>query len=433
MSPSTEGAIVRKSTRSMSVLAACVVIVAAACNAASAAGRADQAARVPLARQCRDWVTPATGAAVSGQPPSARDAFLADHCLHLNQVQVIGTHNSYHVQPKEPIFSALKSFDAALAASLEYSHPKLSEQFNKEGVRQIELDVFADPQGGRYSFRHLLPALGLPGDSGVAALKKPGFKVFHVQEIDFLSSCGWTFVACLQQVKHWSDAHPHHLPITILVELKDTAIPDPLNLGFTQPLPIAAPELNALDGEIRSVFRAHDLITPDDVRGHAATLEEAVLGHGWPTLGESRGKVMFLMDNSDAHRDNYLAGHPSLRGRVLFTNAKPGEADAAFVEHNDAAGATNIAEIQDLVRRGYVVRTRSDADTKEARTNDTATRDAAIASGAQWVSTDYPVPGIASAMFGTNYVAQIPGGDPARCNPINTGPSCLNNALERLP
>ena len=41
---------------------------------------------------------------------------------------------------------------------------------------------------------------------------------------------------------------------------------------------------------------------------------------------------------------------------------------------------------------GYVVRTRADADTVEARSGDTTPRDAALASGAQWVSTDYPVP-----------------------------------------
>jgi Phosphoinositide phospholipase C, Ca2+-dependent len=88
--------------------------------------------------------------------------------------------------------------------------------------------------------------------------------------------------------------------------------------------------------------------------------------------------------------------------------------------------------IQDLVRRGYLVRTRADADTVQARTGDTTQRDAALLSGAQFVSTDYPVPGRA-APLGTDYVAQIPDGDPARCNPVNTGTLCRNDALERLP
>ena len=45
-----------------------------------------------------------------------------------------------------------------------------------------------------------------------------------------------------------------------------------------------------------------------------------------------------------------------------------------------------------LVRDGYIVRTRADADTFEARTNSTERRDRALGSGAQYVSTDYPEP-----------------------------------------
>ncbi|MCA1481644.1 Ca2+-dependent phosphoinositide-specific phospholipase C, partial [Bradyrhizobium sp. NBAIM08] len=132
-------------------------------------------------------------------------------------------------------------------------------------------------------------------------------------------------------------------------------------------------------------------ITPDDVRGSRSTLESAVLNDGWPTLGASRGKVMFLMDNAGSYRTTYLAGHPSLQGRVLFTNSNPGNADAAFVERNDAKGS--FTAIQNLVRQGYMVRTRSDSPGREVATNDRSTLEAALASGAQWVSTDYPVAG----------------------------------------
>ncbi len=57
----------------------------------------------------------------------------------------------------------------------------------------------------------------------------------------------------------------------------------------------------------------------------------------------------------------------------------------AFVKRNDPFDAS----IPGLVTDGYVVRTRSDADTVEARDNNTGPRDAALASGAQWVSTDH--------------------------------------------
>ncbi|MGI8710409.1 MAG: Ca2+-dependent phosphoinositide-specific phospholipase C, partial [Acidimicrobiales bacterium] len=80
---------------------------------------------------------------------------------------------------------------------------------------------------------------------------------------------------------------------------------------------------------------------------------------------------------------------------------------------------------------GYVVRSRADADTKQARDNDTSTRDAALASGAQWVSTDYPVPGLAVG-FTSPYFAEIPGGTVARCNPVNAPPSCVSSELDKI-
>jgi Phosphoinositide phospholipase C, Ca2+-dependent len=379
----------------------------------------------PFAEICSKWAAGYRAAPGPTYPQTG----LSDRCLRLNQTQVIGSHNSYHVQPQEPLWSALSAFDPLLAAGLEYTHSLLDMQFDGEEVRQVELDVFADPAGGLYDQRVVLPLLGLPADSGMPELEQPGFKVLHIQEIDFESTC-WTFVQCLRQVKAWSDSHQRHLPIAILVELKDGPIPDPLQIGFVQPHPIGPAELDALDAEIQSVFPEHQLITPDDVRGSHTTLEEATLTDGWPTLGAARGNVLFLMDNGGYYRTDYLTGHPNLEGRVLFTNADPGQPDAAFVKRNDPLG-TNTAVIQDLVARGYLVRTRADADTVQARTGDIAQREAALASGAQFVSTDYPVPGRAAA-FGTDYVAQIPDGDPARCNPINTGTRCRNDTLERL-
>ena len=82
------------------------------------------------------------------------------------------------------------------------------------------------------------PFLTLFGEdpaSGIPELDEPGLKVLHVQEIDFDTTC-YTFVQCLQEIRAWSDANPGHLPLTVLVEAKDEAIPDPLDLGFVVPL-----------------------------------------------------------------------------------------------------------------------------------------------------------------------------------------------------
>jgi hypothetical protein len=345
----------------------------------------------------------------------------ASRCVKLNQVQVLGSHNSYHVQPRPRLFILLLAFDPAFLA-WEYTHLPLDQQFETQGIRQIELDVFADPAGGLYAGHPLLELIG--EDPFLSPeLERPGTKVLHVQDVDFETTC-FTFVACLETVRAWSNAHRGHLPLFILVEAKDEAIIDPLDSGFAVPLPFGAAEFRALDREIRSVFPPAQLITPDDVRGNRATLEEAVLAGGWPSLGDARGRVLFGLDNGDK-RLAYADGRPSLEGRILFTSSTPGLPDAAFVKLNDPLG--DFDRIRELVRRGYLVRTRADADTQEARSGDTAPRDAALASGAHFVSTDYPVE---NPDFGTGYSVAIPGGAPGRCNPLNAPAGCRAAALE---
>lgn len=345
-------------------------------------------------------------------------------CLRLNDIQVIGTHNSYKQPVQGPLLATIASFAPELAASIEYSHSPLGEQFGNEEVRQIEIDVYADPEGGHLAARPALDFLGLPNVTPPELLE-PGFKVLHINDLDFESSC-LTLVDCLTEVRQWSRANRGHLPIMILIEVKTDPIPDPLGIGFVQALPVGPAELDALDAEIRSIFRDRQIIEPDDVRGRHKTLEEAVLDDRWPTLRAARGRVLFSLINPGQPRDDYIAGRPSLEGRVMFTNSTPGQPDAAFFNIDDAV--TDGERIQELVAAGYLVRTRADRDTIEARTGDTTRLEAALTSGAQWISTDYPVPGRAFV----DYTASIPDGDPARCNPITTGPRCRNGSLERL-
>lgn len=365
--------------------------------------------------------------------PQTRPAYLArfhdrvaDRCVAMNEIQVLGTHNSYHIQPRPELLSALLAL-ASVFDEWEYTHPPIGDQLESERARQLEIDVYADPNGGLYAHRAALEYIGEDPISPDPLMMQPGFKVLHIQDADFETNCA-TLVGCLRNVKAWSDAHPHHLPIMILIEGEDTALPMLFGVTFTVPVPLDSTQLDALDAEIRTVFPPGRLITPDRVRRGQATLEQAVLTLGWPRLGAVRGKVMFTLDNGGSIRDAYQAGHPSLSGRILFTDSSPGVPEAAFVEVNDPVA--NPATIPDLVAQGYVVRTRSDADTLEARSGSTTQRDAAIASGAQWVSTDYPVP---NPDFGTGYAVVIPGGTPARCNPINAGPACRNDGLEHLP
>ena len=340
---------------------------------------------------------------------------LASHALRINEIQVIGSHNSYHAGLTPGVAKLLQARKPKAFDELDYQHAPLTVQLD-HGIRQVELDIYGDAKGGR--FAHPFGAAFAPG--GVKAfdpdgvMSKPGFKVMHIQDIDYVSNCQ-PFIACLMEIRAWSRAHPKHVPIYILVETKtQEAVPDVP--GMASPEPWTASALDALDAEIRSVFPADETITPDQVRGGHRTLRDAVTHGGWPTLSAARGKVIFLLDQSNITA-TYVAGHPSLAGRVAFTNADPVAPDAAFVEMNDGPSS----KIAALVKQGFLVRTRADADTHEARTGDTQRRDTAFASGAQIVSTDYPA---FEPSRWTGYKVQLPAGAVARCDPVNSGKGC---------
>lgn len=342
--------------------------------------------------------------------------------VRLNEIQVLASHNSYHVEPEPTLLDALKAFLGQAAEGFEYTHRPLSEQFDA-GVRQIELDVFVDsPTGGHYAQPALVPALGLaPPDP---ALATPGLKVLHVQEVDYRSTCP-TFVGCLTQVRDWSDAHPGHIPITIQIEAKDGTIPDP-GFGFVTPLPWTAAAFGTLEAEIGSVFGSDRVLSPADVRGRAATLAEAVRDGRWPTLDRARGQVMFVLDDKGATRDAYRTQVPDLADRSVFVDVPETDPDAAVMVVNDPIGSAD--RIRSLVEAGFIVRTRADGDTVQARSGDTSQRDAALAGGAQFVSTDYIWP---DERFGTGYVVDLPGDDAARCNPVNAPRRCPRADLAR--
>jgi hypothetical protein len=350
--------------------------------------------------------------------------------VRLNELQAIGTHNSYKRETSE---AEQAEYDEIIATPgdydqfLAYSHATIPNQFGRQNVRGLELDLFGDPAGGLYVEPLVRKRLGL-GPLPDPAWREPGVKVLHIVDFDYETTCV-LLVTCLEEVDTWSDANPNHVPLTILLELKLSDSRAVANGGVVAP-PWDASALDALDAEIRSVFEEDEFISPDDVRRPGLTLEQSVRTFGWPTLADSRGQVIFLLDNDPGPiRTAYTAGRPNLEGRVIFTNSRVGQTDAAFIKRNEPRGA-NTAQIQDLVRQGYLVRTRSDVPLATVTSGDTSMLEAALVSGAQVISTDFPEVGM-SARYGSDYVARLPEGGPARCNPVNARPNCASDRLER--
>ena len=372
------------------------------------------------------------GAAQPACDPAAADVRTAggdacarpwmDRTLRMNDVTAVGTHNSYKLAIPEIELQAMVAVNPA-AVGLDYSHRPLVDQLNA-GARQIEIDVLNDPQGGRYA--HPLSALGQPGrgasvDAAFAdAMLKPGFKTLHMPDVDFRSSC-LTFVACLMDIADWSKAHPDHAPILIMLNAKTGEGSMP---GGVAPLDFDAAAWDALDAEVRAVFGADHLITPDQVQGRHPTLREGVLAGGWPALGAARGKIFFALDEDPEKVAAYRGARRSLEGRVFFVNTDEASPAAAYLTLNDPVAQQE--RIRAAVRQGFIVRTRADADTVEARAANVSRRSAALASGAQYISTDYMW---ADLRFPT-YAVRLTGGDAAICNRIRTEDRCDGLAVE---
>ncbi|MFE7723510.1 Ca2+-dependent phosphoinositide-specific phospholipase C [Nocardia rhizosphaerihabitans] len=380
----------------------------------------------------KGFIAASIGLLVAGAAAPAahadQGAYPLDDTLRMNQIQTMGTHNSYHTglipQGLPPSVTAnLPGTPEQIERSLDYRHKPVTEQLDNQGVRHLVFDVYADPEGGRYVDTPLLAEVGAPTTMADPAWQEPGLKVFHIPQVDQQTSCV-LLRDCLGELEAWSDQNPGHMPIMVVIEIKDT---DEITTDPHPPLEQWGPaDYNRLDAEIRSVM-GNKLITPDDVQGNYPTLESAVKDNAWPTLGESRGKFMFINCNcraDDRHRVDYLRGDGSLHGRVMFPASTPGKPDAAVVRVEDPK---DFARIEDLVRQGYIVRTRADADVVEAITGDTRRRDEAFASGAQLVSTDFPEP---DPRYSATYQVDVPGGTPARCNPVNAPAECTSLDIE---
>ena len=314
-------------------------------------------------------------AVLAAAPAGAQllDPYPLDGVLRVNDIQAKGTHNSYHLI--SPFWGGNVHPD------FDYEHAPLDVQLAEQGVRKFELDLFLDPDGP--------------------------FRVYHVNTIDAESSCPF-LIECLSIIRDWSLANPWHHPIFVFLEPKGIHSPSFNETPFIG-------HYDRLDAEIRAVLEPDGLlVTPDEVRGSHATLREAILTDGWPTLRQTRGRVFVVMLDGGEDRDPYQEGHPSLAGRAMFVTSDEGRDDAAVIKVDGPTGG-GFARIQNLVALGYVIRTRSDT-LDDARAGDTTRREAAIASGAHLISTDYPVPG----MLDSGYFLALPGGRPSRGNPIPT-------------
>ena len=283
--------------------------------------------------------------------------------IKINHLQFVGSHNSYKKAMPDGFVKQLMRVNPEVIESLEYEHIPLAEQLDL-GIRKLELDVFYVADAA-------------------------SFQVGHVQQIDMNSNCA-TLRICLNQIIAWSKKNTTHAPIWISFNTKDDYI-----FGLPSPENFTPEAFNLMDSIIEEML-GENLIRPRDI-----------IDLKWPLLDEARGKFILILDEGGSKRDMYYEGWQQ---RPMFTNAPEGHPAAAIMIINDPVD--QIEEIQRLVKAGYMIRTRADSDTREARDNDTRRKVAAFESGAQAVSTDYYLP---ATHFGNEYQVSLP--KPVQCNP----------------
>lgn len=330
-------------------------------------------------------------AAAQASTPAGKAASCDERCrpgwmdanLRLDQLQAVGTAESYKLRPDSAVLGLIRMGGKQAAQEVDYSLPPISAQLDAD-VRTLAFDVAYDPKGGAYKNpAGASMAMDLLPDDYIKAMSKPGFKTIHVMDVDYRSSC-LLLSECLTEVAAWSRAHPHHLPIVITLRTNDSKTPIP---GATHPLPCDEAALNALETEIKAAFTPDQIFTPDQFQGRYPSQRDAAMAHAWPKLGAVRGKVIFVLDDSMAKVRAYQGGRTSLEGRLMFVAADPASPLAAFIDIPDPA--RDGARISAAVKAGFMVITRADDDTHEARANNPARRNAAFASGAQIIRTDF--------------------------------------------
>jgi hypothetical protein len=272
----------------------------------------------------------------------------------MNQIQILKTHNSYRAE----LSSYIKPFYNLFINDEEktkytYEHATITEQLIS-GLRGLEFDLLPD------------------GDT---------FYMSHIPTFDYRSTAP-DFRLALEELKLWSERNPDHIPVTILMEPKTLWYYYWINPTLEK---WQSDDVKRLNDMVLEVMGRENLITPNDIIGSYANLGEAVANDNWLYLSEAKGKFVFLLHPDENVTPMFLDLDPTLRTLSLFptfgkngTETNPEQ--AAYILYNNP----ELEGIQDLVSKGYIVRTRVD----ENMVIDPVRRQTAFDSGAQILSTD---------------------------------------------
>ncbi len=279
--------------------------------------------------------------------------------VKINEIAVIGTHNSYQLlgtAPKRGLMKALQIISfGAVENKAVFEMDTFTEQL-EQGVRNLEIDIETVDDKGDVSFI-----------------------VTHDPILDNVSSAH-NFAKGLEEIAMWSDNNPGHLPVYLLIEPKGDvpSINNMKNFSLEYVL--------ELDKVLRQVL-GDRLLTPAQAMGEYESFEEMRKGDGWPALTQAAGKIIVLMHPCGVTQP-YIDTDTSIKTQAMFPMLRFGDIDktyASFILDNDPASAKENNK-KTVDENNLMVRTRADdyPDFSDERYK------SADNCGSHIITTDYP-------------------------------------------
>lgn len=279
--------------------------------------------------------------------------------VKLNEIAVMGTHNSYQLLgtlPKRGLMKTLQIISFGVVENKAvFEMDTFTEQL-EQGIRNLEIDIETVDDEGDISFI-----------------------VTHSAIIDNVSSA-YNLAKGLEEIAMWSDNNPGHLPIYLLIEPKDDVLSINNMKNFSLEYALE------FDKVLRQVL-GDRLLTPAQAMGEYESFEEMRKADDWPALTQVTGKIIVLMHPCNVTQE-YIDTDISIKTQAMFPMLRFGDIDktyASFILDNDPAGAAENNK-KTVDENNLMVRTRADdyPDFSDERYN------FADNCGSHIITTDYP-------------------------------------------
>ncbi|MBR2875758.1 MAG: hypothetical protein IKC01_01325 [Clostridia bacterium] len=280
--------------------------------------------------------------------------------VKINEIAVLGTHNSYQTLATEQTRFLMNIIDTITLKKLglntfDFKMDTLTEQLEM-GIRNVEIDIETLDKN-----------------------EKIEFKVTHNSFIDNASSA-YDFEKAMQEIKLWSDNNPGHIPVFIIIEPKSFVI-----------------EVNGMKkfsleyaGELEKVLvdtLGDSLLTPADMLRDYSSFKEMRENDDWLTLEETQGKIMVLLHDCDV-TESYIALDESVKTQKMFPMLRyddRNETYTSFILENDPWNAES-RKAESIDECNLIVRTRADKYPDYSAERYEVTENC----GSQLITTDFP-------------------------------------------